>query len=507
MEASGSAKFMRSVVSNEYSVSAVWLSEYKLPSRKLSAVTRSAIGNSVTGNIERWAETCGDEYVDEIKVGARLFFSIRIDFTSKERKQSFESQFSVSGPLYSAEASLQQASREYGKDSKITVTALQMGGDVSKLTGIFPSTAEGNANFVQCSLGDLTQCTKVTQAALAYATDVQRGFPSQLAPGATPGGAPLEYKTAPYTQAGIYLQDGYPFLAEIAREARKRLHGAFEREFARQILANRLIELGMGKEQLEKLLVQKLIIDSNLAKIIDASKVCYESVPNCFPTVTGLVLSPVDDSAFQLPPLPHASYRLLTTSRGVWGRDESITTMMQMLSTPYGPRRRELSAAAPNESASVVLFVEGLALRTAQLFFENRGLKTVPLTKEAGGYPEKYGPGSAAVVVQTTRSNPGWLDIDLWDERKKLWRGDITIGDGIFYLVVRDAFGRDTRFDIEYQKWSRTVASTPNLNNGRTATEAFEFRNRWWTTNGGGTSVLGEGDWSNTGSATLSGPD
>ncbi|NKE71317.1 hypothetical protein [Candidatus Manganitrophus noduliformans] len=507
VETSGSAKFMRSVVSNEYSISAVWLSEYKLPSRKLSAVTRSPIGNSVAGDIERWAETCGDEYVDEIKVGSRLFFSIRIDFTSKERKQSFQSQFSVSGPLYSADASLQQASREYGRDAKITVTALQMGGDVSKLTGIFPNTPEGSTNFVQCGLGDLTQCTKVTQAALTYATDVQRGFPAQLAPGATPGGSPLEYKTARYSQAGIHLQDGYPFLTEIAREARKTLHGDFEREFRRQVLANRLIELGMGKEQLEKVLAQKEIIDSNLAKIADASKICYESVPNCAPTVKALNLSPVDDGAFQLPALPRASFRVLTTSRGVWGREESVAAMTEMLPAPHGAGRRELSAVAPNESASVILLIEGAALRTAQLFFENRGLKTIPLTQEAGSYAEKYGPGRAAVVVETTRNNPGWRDVDLWDERKKLWRGDIPSGDGVFFLVVRDGFGRDTRFDIEYQKWSRIVTSTPNANNGRTATETFEFRNRWWTKNDGGTSVSGEGDWSNSGSATLSGPD
>jgi hypothetical protein len=152
--------------------------------------------------------------------------------------------------------------------------------------------------------------------------------------------------------------------------------------------------------------------------------------------------------------------------------------MTEMLPAPDGPGRRDLSAVAPNESASVILLIEGAALRTAQLFFENRGLKTIPLIQEAGSYAEKYGPDRAAVVVETTRNNPGWRDVDLWDERKKLWRGDIPRGDGVFFLVVRDGFGRDTRFDIEYQNWSRIVKSTPNANNGRTATETFEFRNR-----------------------------
>ncbi|HEX7678330.1 MAG TPA: hypothetical protein VF713_09410, partial [Thermoanaerobaculia bacterium] len=79
VETSATANFMRSAVSNKYSVSAVWLSDYRLPTQKLLAQPNSQllspVGRAVDGNDERWAETCGDEYVEEITKGAKLFFS------------------------------------------------------------------------------------------------------------------------------------------------------------------------------------------------------------------------------------------------------------------------------------------------------------------------------------------------------------------------------------------------------------------------------------------------
>jgi len=165
----------------------VWLSEYHLPTRKLAAVKKNEIGAAVAGNDEHWAETCGDEYVEEITKGGKLFFSIRVDFGSKEQKQEFEEHFSLAGPLFSANQGLKTASREFSKDTKITVSALQIGGDVSKITNLFGDSNTGQAGFVQCTLGSLEDCAKVVGAALTYATDTQHGFPSQLDPNAKPG--------------------------------------------------------------------------------------------------------------------------------------------------------------------------------------------------------------------------------------------------------------------------------------------------------------------------------
>jgi hypothetical protein len=115
--------------------------------------------------------------------------------------------------------------------------------------------------------------------------------------------------------------------------------------------------------------------------------------------------------------------------------------------------------------------VEGQALKQAEFRFENRTLNSIPLTEGAGTYPEKVWNGAAMIVVQTTRGNPGWRDIDVDAAMENLWgEKNMPNADGVFYVVVKDGFGRSTRFDIEYQKWQHSVTTSGNT----TTTE-----NRW----------------------------
>jgi len=537
VEASASAQFMRNAASSAYSVSSVWVSEYKLPTQKLDAPQRNEIGRALVQNDDRWAETCGDEYVGEITYGARLFFSIRVDFSSTEEKQSFQAEFSLSGPLFSANANLQQASQQFSKNAKVTVSALQIGGDVSKVTGLFANSDAGRAGFVQCTLGSFSSCADVVSAALKYATSITTGFPSQIAPEAKPGAAPLLYKTIEYKAAGIYPSK-YPLLDEANEQARERLHGFFEKQFSLSVLTDRIISVGLSPDKVKDLLVQRQIIDRNIASILSASKTCYESPLQCVGAVQQLSMAPVNESLLVLPALPTADYRLITTTRGLWTREESVKLMMaprlELLSKydnclkekPAAPgtcasilvfssqssvsstvngvtnksdafqtirtRPESLDKVATGESASVALQVTGIALREAALYFENRLIKKIPLTRDLSTYPDKMSADRALIIVQTNRGNPGWLDVDLDEARSSLWLKDMPIADGIFYLNVTDGFGRTTRFDVEYSKWEHVEASAA----GRTYLKENWIRhNRWWDSGSDGTKVTGPGDW------------
>jgi hypothetical protein len=516
IEASASARFMRAAVSNQFSISAVWLSDYRLPAEKLTEITKSEVGAAVATNYERWATTCGDEYVDEIVRGAKLFFSIRVDFASLEQKQDFEAKFSVSGPLASAEASLKTASKDFSRDVKITLSALQIGGDVSKITSLFSSTDEGRAGFVQCTLGDFEKCAAVIGDALKYATDVTIGFPSQIAPNASPGPAPILYRTAKYSAAGIYPQN-YPYLDQANQRARSNLHDAFETQFALAVVADRLLELGMGAEEREGITAQKKILDGNIANILETSKVCYEQPLNCATTVQSMKLVSVDEKAFVLPTMPLASFRLLTTSKGIWSRAESVKYMTEKISKVFpeisinllGEKktlrkmetlqlRRSLFDVAPDEGASIVLYVEGRGLKEAILCFENRQLKIVPLTSGVNTYPTKFTDSGVGIVIESTRGNPGWIDVDLPGSRSELWSKDMPIADGVFYVKIRDVFGRSISFDLEYSKWQRTQTKSGSVT---TITEKYQYRNRWWDSDSNGTSVSGDKPFSDEGSA------
>jgi hypothetical protein len=136
VEASASADFLQRSTSNAFSVSSIYKAYYYFPAHKLRLTQHkySSLGDSVEANYERWNQTCGDHYVDQIGLGAKLFVSIRVDFASSEQKREFEAKFSIAGPMASASGDLKTATAQFSKDTKITVSAYQLGGDVSKLT-------------------------------------------------------------------------------------------------------------------------------------------------------------------------------------------------------------------------------------------------------------------------------------------------------------------------------------------------------------------------------------
>lgn len=509
-EVSASARFLQSTVSNAYSISSVWLSDYQLPVQRLDAPSLTQIGEAVSGNFERWEETCGDEYVFEIQRGAKLFFSIRVDFASESMKQQFQANFSISGPLYEASANLQQASERFSRETTVTLSAMQIGGDVSQITGIFGGTS-GTRNYVQCTLGSFENCASVIEAALNYATDLNTGFPSQVALNPTP----LMYRSAKYATAGLLVSPP-PFIAEVTREARRQLHLIFEKNFRLLILANRLLEHGLHGDKRADILFERETLEANIVIILEAADSCYDLPASCHEKVQDLRLASINENVFELPGIPQASFRLLTSDRGVWPRESSVEFMRNALSSvrenenvyfvqeggvsishySVGPRDVGLAELGAEGGASVVLHVEGVALNEAILYFEDRRLGSVQLTPGTQLFPGKRDNDSASLVVRTTRQIPGWLDFDIDSYRESLWDDELPVADGAFYIVVRDDFGREVRFDVEYQTWERSVQT---MNGRRVVIETFTFKNKWWDSGSDGTSLLGDEGWTSIG--------
>lgn len=491
VKVSASAHFVKSATSTEQSVSAIWASDYRLPGKKLTNPVKTKVGEDASVNHERWVETCGDRFVSETAIGARLLFSIRVDFRSREQKESFEAKFSLKGSVHSAKLTLSQATREFSRDTKVVVTGLQQGGDVSKITRLFPATEEGRAGFVQCTLGDFEKCAVVIQDFLYYATDVERGFPSQLAPGATPGGAILEYYTAPYSAIGIYMNPA-PGIDEANAQARSRLHSTFEDHLKLSVLADRLLETDLATAHRERVIAERKKVDQNLDAILAASEVCYDKPTQCRDAVARLDKLPgADRTAFNLPPTPQASFRVWTSGAGVWTRERSVRELnvCKRHPNPHPATRedefwyqRTMHDLAPEgETVGTGLLIEGVALAAADLYFEERLIRSIPLRSDTQ-VPDKFGTGWAFLILATTRENPGWRDIDLDAERNQLIANGLTAADGVFYVQVRDSFGRRSRFDLEYQAWSGGAN--------------FSSRNRWWQANSNGVSVAGSNDWS-----------
>jgi hypothetical protein len=69
--------------------------------------------------------------------------------------------------------------------------------------------------------------------------------------------------------------------------------------------------------------------------------------------------------------------------------------------------------------------------------------------------------------------------------------------DGVFYFLVDDVFGRDTRFDLEYVSWDPPdCKATSGQGDRPSLTERIHYyRNRIWDSATSGTSVSGAQKW------------
>lgn len=326
---SASAKFFRQQQGSSFSISAVYSGEYKFknlvlnfedtaPSQStnnagLVRARLSDVGRSVYSNDQKWLDTCGTEYVEQIERGAKLFYSIRIDFSSTEEKQVFESAFSYDSSFASAQAYLRTASRNFSKNTKVTIGALQIGGDVSKVTELFNAESDNQSalGFVQCSFGDFSKCDKVMETAWNYAT---KEFKKQLdtAPSsAKPGTGPayLAYRTKEYSAAGIY--GNLPSIVNYAiQKSRKQLEKYFDKQIdylgeIRHLLHGKTVLL--SPRQRKDLTELENTASSNLEAITAVAKLCFDTPADCIEAVDSLGdqddgIKPVDESKLVITP-------------------------------------------------------------------------------------------------------------------------------------------------------------------------------------------------------------
>ena len=304
VKASAGASFLKESQSSSLSVSAVWESSYKFPVSKLilDNAELSEIGKNVMANAaqsdERWSKTCGDEFVTELTKGAKLFFSVRVDFASEQDKNAFSADFSLSGPFAGVQTTMKQASERFGRRTKVTISAFQMGGDVSKISEIFGQTDEGRGQFLQCTLGDFENCGKVIATAVNYASNTSTGFPSQLEEGSKFGPATLVYRTAPYTDIGIYPLH-YPYADQVIKLARKELSDIFEHQFDLAVAVDRLLAQKTIGDRAPVIRTEKEKIDRNIDLVMGVSETCYNTPLGCFDAVHALNLEQINEKEFE----------------------------------------------------------------------------------------------------------------------------------------------------------------------------------------------------------------
>ena len=111
---------------------------------------------------------CGDEYIQNLKMGAVLNVTLRIRFESQLQKKNFETNIKGKiGNIFTASAKIGQVVEQKGIHGTIDVIAFQTGGQPNNLSQIFG--ADDNHHITSCSLAQLEQCTMAIDDIIAYA--------------------------------------------------------------------------------------------------------------------------------------------------------------------------------------------------------------------------------------------------------------------------------------------------------------------------------------------------
>ncbi|MBY0470747.1 hypothetical protein K2X30_06215 [bacterium] len=289
VEASAAARFVSESKSDSFSIAAIYIGDYQFKNLIMTKPKLSEVGKLNQVNDERFIDGCGDEFVEQAKLGAKIFFTIRIDFTSESDKKAFEANFNISGPAWSASGEVKNAVNQFSQKTQVTVGAYQMGGDVSRLSEIF-----GNTDlFVKCSLGKFSECESVLSAALKYAT---KDFSSQLqAKGDDPAqqGGPvvLRYLTKPYATAGIHLKNP-PLVRDEVKAARRTLESYMNSFYTQATQVSRYIgnsSRRWSERQRESLQEIDVKLKDARQRILDTAQLCWDiGGMKCITEVTSL---------------------------------------------------------------------------------------------------------------------------------------------------------------------------------------------------------------------------
>jgi len=321
--ASLSARFASEASASDYSEVTVYSSRYRFKNAKINSVELTETGRIARGTNdpndrytwETWETTCGHEFVDQISLGASLYICVSIEFMTSEQKQQFNAEFNIKGPAVSASAQFKEASKKFGRQASIAVSAYQLGGDVTRISQMFNSERGAGNNeihaLLRCSMENPEACLEVFNNALKYATDTNNpnAFPQQIHPDFNPnspgGVADLTYITRPWSDLAFYQPPA--LLTEGVRIARETLSFEFERHLKFRNRIRILLSGGVFRSSPKQLAdVRQLDMDvtSNLKIIDEAARICYSRAGDCVGAVDAAVgrLKQISEASLEVHP-------------------------------------------------------------------------------------------------------------------------------------------------------------------------------------------------------------
>jgi hypothetical protein len=340
----------RTTSQDSYSEAFVFRAAYDLGNIGLddNSFSNTQIGDGAEKTMT-WTENCGDEFVYQVKTGARFYVIYRIDFASKAAKDWFHlhAHLDANGQItqVNLDTDLHTNSYHLRKQAKVHVEAYQFGGDPTQLTAVLTGTGgsiekqdQASRALLDCSIDNLEACKLLLSNATSYLrTDAPNGLPQQLQK--TANAAPLTYITMPWTR--LQKNTIPKILTKEITDARTRLESKFDKILQADVRVDRLLNQGLPlpQQQLADLGSWHDKLKAQLVAVNAAVKACYDDL-TYDPKAGGTPLpdrvsacgSAVDSITFEAPPasvLDGAGQYLIdevATANGLSSTNPYVTT-------------------------------------------------------------------------------------------------------------------------------------------------------------------------------------
>jgi|GEM_PF-6473402 hypothetical protein len=287
-----SARFASEAASTDLSTSLVFLNKIggRYAILNQPNLTTSARQVGLTGDPEKIRAQCGDQFVEQIELGAELFVSMRFDFSNKDVKSNFEAEIDLDFVnIFQVSGAAKVALEKYKNNVGVTISALQIGGDPTALSRIFLDRAGDSSNVLRCSIDNVEACVKAMESVIAYASSTKPGnFPDQLKnltfdDTQAKGSAFLRYITKSYYNAGMrdLYQQPAPLLSREIIAARSRLLERYEVQAKDRKRVSSILNLRLSPEERGRFEVLDQLLAGNIKSMVDAAQVCYDTPLLC----------------------------------------------------------------------------------------------------------------------------------------------------------------------------------------------------------------------------------
>ncbi|AOT09951.1 hypothetical protein [Pseudoalteromonas luteoviolacea] len=198
-----------------------------LPKNVNQGYTLSEVGENIANNYQTKIQTlAGDEFVTGIEYGASVLVNLKIDYGSNRDKSEIGGYLDVDlyGGVFNVGGQLKYLKDDTKSSIKITVRAVQQGGDPKQLLSIIPN------NIITCSLDNPKPCFDMFYEAVNYS---KNSFRQQL--NTLSDYNVVRYYTTRYDNSSLALRALVPEY-QVVRNATKWLISELEDDFKQSIL-------------------------------------------------------------------------------------------------------------------------------------------------------------------------------------------------------------------------------------------------------------------------------